>query len=143
MLFRVDPTLNEPLSMQIAANVRRSILAKEVRIGGRLPSASSLAEVLNVSIHTVLAAYQSLRSEGVIELRRGRGAIVRMSGDDMRLQLYEPLQTLFGVVSRLGLDDEELLRIVRDALGSYRSAGESTWSLSESPRTDGALGSER
>ena len=125
MLFRVDPTLDEPLSIQIATNIRRSILAKEVEIGSRLPSASSLAEVLSVNIHTVLAAYQSLRSEGVIELRRGRGAIVRVSGDDMRLQLHEPLQVLFGAASRLGLDDEQLLRVVREALVSYRSAGAS------------------
>lgn len=42
--------------------------------GERLPAAKALGESLGVSLHTVLHAYQDLRHQGLIELRRGRGA---------------------------------------------------------------------
>ena len=42
--------------------------------GSRLPSAKELAESLQLNLHTVLKAYQILRDEGLLDLRRGRGA---------------------------------------------------------------------
>jgi len=45
----------------------------------RLPPARELADSLQVSANTVLAAYRALRDEGVLEFRRGRG--VRVSDD--------------------------------------------------------------
>lgn len=76
MLIRIDTQAAAPIYTQIAREVRRAALAGEIEVGHRLPAARDLAVSLDVNMHTVLRAYQDLRDEGVIELRRGRGAVL-------------------------------------------------------------------
>lgn len=76
MLIRIDPRASAPIYAQIVTEVRRAIASGEVGTGDRLPAARELARSLEVNMHTVLRAYSELRDAGVIELRRGRGAVV-------------------------------------------------------------------
>ncbi|MGW6337172.1 GntR family transcriptional regulator, partial [Nocardia rhamnosiphila] len=69
------------------------------------------------SIHTVLAGYQRLRDEGLIELRRGRGATVRAGTPDGRAAVIELARQLVAAARRIDLDETELLEIVRAATG--------------------------
>jgi GntR family transcriptional regulator len=115
MLFRVDVAGAEPLADQIAAQVRGGIVRGELSAGERLPTARELAEVLDVNLHTVLRAYAKVRDEGLIELRRGRGAVVRGDADVTRLRLLELARQFAGEARRLGLDEAEMIAIVREA----------------------------
>jgi GntR family transcriptional regulator len=72
----LDPASPDPIYAQIAASVRRDVATGRLRPGDRLPGARDLAGVLGVNLHTVLRGYRELREEGVVELRRGRGAVV-------------------------------------------------------------------
>ena len=76
MLFRVDTAAEIPLWEQLSGSIRACAIAGQLRAGERLPSARDLAASLDINVHTVLRAYQLMRDEGLIELRRGRGAIV-------------------------------------------------------------------
>lgn len=76
MLIRIDPRASEPIYVQIELEVRRAIARGEAASGDRLPAARDLASSLDVNMHTVLRAYTELRDAGVIDLRRGRGAVV-------------------------------------------------------------------
>ncbi|MCL1897621.1 MAG: GntR family transcriptional regulator [Micrococcales bacterium] len=76
MLWRIDPSIDEPLYSQIVAQVYTAILNGEIGLGERLPAARNLAEGLGLNMHTVLRAYGELRDEGIIALKRGRGAVV-------------------------------------------------------------------
>ncbi len=114
MLFRVDPGAAEPLADQIAAQVRGGIVRGEVAPGERLPSARELADMLDVNLHTVLRAYAKLRDEELIELRRGRGAVVRGDADATRLRLVELARRFVGEAHRMGLDEAEMVAMVRE-----------------------------
>ena len=76
MLLRIDPRAATPLFTQLADAVRAEVVAGRVRAGERLPSARELATALEVNLHTVLHAYQQLRAEGLVQMHRGRGAVV-------------------------------------------------------------------
>jgi len=72
----IDPGAGEAVFEQIATQVAAQIASGALRTGERLPAARDLAAALGANVHTVLHAYQRLRDEGWIELRRGRGAVV-------------------------------------------------------------------
>ncbi|MEU5438667.1 GntR family transcriptional regulator [Streptomyces sp. NPDC020719] len=117
MLFRVDPASPLPLADQIAASVRRAIAEGTVDPGERLPAARALANSLGVNVHTVLRGYQRLREEGLIELRRGRGAVVvDTTSNRARAQLLVRVRELVDDARRLGLSEDEVVHLVRVGL---------------------------
>ncbi|MFJ9782688.1 GntR family transcriptional regulator [Amycolatopsis sp. NPDC101161] len=76
MFVLVDPSSATPVFAQIATSITTQIATGTIATGTRLPAAKDLAGSLAVNVHTVLRAYQELRDDGQIELRRGRGAVV-------------------------------------------------------------------
>ncbi|MFH8407644.1 GntR family transcriptional regulator [Streptomyces sp. NPDC018019] len=116
MLFRVDHASPVPLGDQIAASVRGALADGSVRPGERLPAARAVAESLGVNVHTVLRGYQRLKDEGLIDLRRGRGAVVTGQATPARARLTERVGQLVTEARTLGLTDEEVVAMVRSGL---------------------------
>lgn len=117
-MFRVDPGSPVPLGDQVAACVRRAVAEGSVRDGERLPAARELAASLGVNVHTVLRGYGRLRDEGLIELRRGRGAVVTSRATPGHARLIEAARRLVADARELGLTDEEVLALVRARLAA-------------------------
>lgn len=112
MLLELDPDSEQPLYQQIAAAVRRAVGEGEVSAGDRLPAARDLAQSLDVNMHTVLRAYSDLKDEGLIELRRGRGAIVR-AGHAAAASVHHLVSELVTEAKRHGLTAREINAMVR------------------------------
>ena len=73
-LLRTAPqTLTEQLAERFAGHIRDRLLAP----GTRLPSVRQCAQQQRVSPSTVVAAYDQLQAQGLIEARRNRGFFVR------------------------------------------------------------------
>ncbi len=68
-------TLTEQLAAQFGERIRQRLLAP----GARLPSVRECARRHGVSPHTVVAAYDQLLAQGLVEARRQRGFFVRES----------------------------------------------------------------
>lgn len=113
MLISVDPASPVSLGDQVSASVRRGIAEGAIRAGDRLPSAREVAAALGINLHTVLRGYQQLRAEGLVELRRGRGAVVTGAADPGRARLIERARGLIADSRALGLSDAETLELVR------------------------------
>lgn len=78
-------TLDVPLTLdrslgnqarQAHAGLRAAILDGRLATGARLPSSRALAEQLGVRRNAIVAAYEHLHSDGLVEARRGSGTFV-------------------------------------------------------------------
>jgi len=110
MLIRVDRDSPMGLADQIANQVRGALTSGRLEPGGKLPPARELATGLDVSMHTVLRAYAALRDEGLVELRRGRGAHVRSDVDPRAVGIEEQIKNLVASAERLGMSRDQLVR---------------------------------
>jgi DNA-binding transcriptional regulator YhcF (GntR family) len=110
-VLKIDPTSSVALHEQVAAAIRRAVADGEARPGERLPPARDLAAVLCVNPNTVLRALRTLRDEGLLEFRRGRG--VTVSEDASRKnELILKGNEFIEVGRRLGYRPEELIQII-------------------------------
>lgn len=65
-----------PLEEQLYRELRHSVASGEVSEGQELPSVRQLAGDLGIHWNTVARAYRRLGDEGLVAIRRGRGARV-------------------------------------------------------------------
>ena len=114
MLIRVDPASAVPLFDQLAASIRASAITGRIAVGERLPAARDLADSLDINVHTVLRAYQLLRDEGLIELRRGRGAIVTDRAADYTV-LSKAIAGVVHEARKLDIPPATLTALIREA----------------------------
>jgi DNA-binding GntR family transcriptional regulator len=61
---------------RLAESLRTQIVSGELSPGTRLPSERDLAEATSVSRTTVVAAYNLLRADALVQTRRGLGTWV-------------------------------------------------------------------
>lgn len=115
MLVRVDPASELPLFDQIASSVRADMVAGRIRPGDKLAAARELAASLDVNLHTVLRAYQLLRDEGLVDMRRGRGAVATPAAGALS-QLRSEIAELSRKAFDLGMSPDSLAALVRDSL---------------------------
>ena len=78
--FSVDRSSKSDLSEQVVCGLRRAIIMGRYPEGACLPTLSSLAADLGVSMNTVRAAFRQLSVEGLIVSRTGVGSIVQPLG---------------------------------------------------------------
>jgi GntR family transcriptional regulator len=116
MLVRVDADSGVGLAEQIANQLRGAVVTGRLEPGERLPPARELAAGLDVNMHTVLRAYAALRDEGLVELRRGRGAQVRRDLDRQKAAFDHQVRALVEAATRLGIGHDELLTQIREVL---------------------------
>ncbi|HYB24623.1 MAG TPA: GntR family transcriptional regulator [Solirubrobacteraceae bacterium] len=107
---KLDTSSAVPLHDQAAAQIRRAIAEAEAKPGERLPSARHLAAVMHVNTNTVLRALRTLRDEGLLEMRPGRGT--RVSGTPQRSALLAKAIELVKLSRESGYDRSELLAII-------------------------------
>jgi DNA-binding transcriptional regulator YhcF (GntR family) len=109
MWFMVNPDSSVGLADQISNQVRGAVVSGRLKPLDKLPPARELAAGLDVNMHTVLRAYAALRDEGLIELRRGRGAQVRATLNRDLVDLDQQIRSLLDAANRLGITRTELL----------------------------------
>ena len=113
MLFRVDQASGLSIAEQLAVQVRSAVADGTLPPGTRLPPARELASALDINMHTVLRAYAQLRDDGIIEMRRGRGAWVRADAGAGTVRLTEAVDELLAQARKLGLSLPDVLKQIQ------------------------------
>src|SRR5262249_12286083 len=75
-VIHVDPAAAVPLWKQIEEGIRGAVASGDLRPGDPVPSVRDLARDLRINPATVARAYQQLREEGLLAVRRGEGTFV-------------------------------------------------------------------
>lgn len=100
------------LHVQVAAEIRRAIAEGEAKPGERLPPAKDLAAIIGVNTNTVLRALRTLRDEGLLDFRRGRGITVAGTAD--RSAITARARELLLYARTHGYRSAELIQLIRD-----------------------------
>jgi GntR family transcriptional regulator len=110
-VLTIDPTSPVALHEQVAAAIRRAIVEGEAVPGDRLPPARDLAAVLGVNANTALRALRTLRDEGLLEFRRGRGVSVT-GASPRQTELMAKARELVLLARSLGYRPDELAQLI-------------------------------
>lgn len=134
MLIRVNEASELPIYVQIANSVREDIAAGKLSIGDVLSPAREVASGLQINVHTVLRAYQLLRDEGLVDLRRRRGAVITAAAGavaDLRSDVAALLQRAVA----LGVSPQLLAAVVASAATGVETPDQATkQSIPDLPR---------
>ncbi|MBV2367242.1 GntR family transcriptional regulator [Streptomonospora nanhaiensis] len=114
--IRIDPSSKVPPYEQIRSSVANAAARGELPVGYKLPTVRALAEQLKVAVNTVARAYRELEQAGVVETRGRSGTFIAANGDEQRAEAVAAARAYAGVISKLGLERDEALDIVRAAL---------------------------
>jgi DNA-binding transcriptional regulator YhcF (GntR family) len=122
-MIRIDVASAKPLEEQIVLELRQALAQGTVRPGDELPSARQLAGDLGVHWNTVARAYRRLADQGLLVVRRGRGAVVRdaprartrATRADVRKQFTEVVAA--GLLG--GLSRNEVVQTFEEALADF------------------------
>lgn len=109
---KIDHSDPVNLHEQVAAEIRRALADGEARPGERLPPAKDLAAVIGVNTNTVLRALRTLRDEGLLEFRRGRG--VTVSAAPEAIAVTSRVRELVRFARRHGYHSAELIRMIEN-----------------------------
>ena len=115
MLWKIDTQSSQPLHEQLAGQIRRGIATLQLAEGEKLPPAREIARSLEVNMHTVLRAFQTLRDEGLLEVRRGRGTSVAPGAESVARHV-ELARRLVAEARRAGFGNQEILQLVEAQL---------------------------
>jgi DNA-binding transcriptional regulator YhcF (GntR family) len=117
--------LNDPRALedQIAVGLRQVIAQGSVGPGEELPSVRQLAGDLGVHWNTVARAYRRLADEGLLTVRRGRGAVTRDQPRTHarmgRAALRERFSDAVAAALLGGLSRKDIAEVFKEALANF------------------------
>ncbi len=115
MLLKIDHSAKQPLHEQLAGQIRAAIVSGELKPGDKLPPARELASGLDVNVHTLLRALKTLKEEGLVDMRRGRGTAVTAAAPRVG-RLAELADELVDEAKRSGMSKQQVLSLVEAKL---------------------------
>lgn len=122
-MLKIDLASPKPLEEQIVVGLRQAVAQGLVKPGDELASVRQLAGDLGVHWNTVARAYRRLADEGLLQVRRGRSAIVsgprrtdvRTTRASLRERFTEAVAA--GVVG--GMTRDDIARVFAEALAEF------------------------
>jgi DNA-binding transcriptional regulator YhcF (GntR family) len=112
----IDSNSPTPPYEQLRVQLARQIGDHTLAVGTRLPTVRQMAADLGLAVNTVGRAYRELEEAGLIETRGRAGSFVAAAGEKARERARQAAADYAALVTSVGIDAEEAVRIVRAAL---------------------------
>lgn len=120
MNLAIDPHSSVPPYEQIRSQVADAVGSGALLAGTRLPTVRRLAQDLGLAPNTVARAYRALEQACVVQTRGRLGTFVDVAGEAFERAAFDAAQDYVRRTDELGLDDDDAVRWVRDALRADR-----------------------
>jgi DNA-binding transcriptional regulator YhcF (GntR family) len=114
----IDAASPVPPFEQLRAQFAKQIQDHTLAVGTRLPTIRHLAADLGLAVNTVGRAYRELETAGLIETHGRAGSFVSAAGEQGREEARRAAADYAAVVTRVGIDPGEAIRIIQAALTS-------------------------
>ena len=126
MLLQIDHHSGQPIYRQVIDQIRRQVLAGQLREGEQLPSVRDLAAQLRVNPMTISKVYSLLEMEGLLERRRGVGLFVaglarEKAGRTKAHMLEEALSRAVVLALQLGIPQDQVRDVLTRLYQRYES----------------------
>ncbi|MEN6334830.1 MAG: GntR family transcriptional regulator [Phycisphaerales bacterium] len=126
MLLQIDHHSGQPIFRQVIDQIRRQVMAGQLREGEQLPSVRDLAMQLRVNPMTISKAYGLLEMEGLLDRRRGVGLFVAGLGKEKASRtkadlLEEALTRAVVTAIQLGIPEEKARDLLTKLYHKYDS----------------------
>ena len=118
----IDAASPTPPYEQLRLQLARQIQERRLAVGARLPTVRQMAADLGLAVNTVARSYRELEEAGLIETRGRAGSFVAAAGEQSRARAQRAAADYAAVVTSIGIDVEEAIRIVRAALTPRKPA---------------------
>jgi DNA-binding transcriptional regulator YhcF (GntR family) len=112
----IDSASRVPPFEQLRSQLARQIQEHTLAVGARLPTIRRLAADLGLAVNTVGRAYRELEEAGLIETRGRAGSFVTAAGEEARERARRAAADYAAVITSVGIDAGEAIRIVQAAL---------------------------
>ena len=125
--FPIQIQPGQPIYEQIVHAVKRALASGHLKAGDRFPAVRVISTELGVNPNTVQKAATVLVNLGILEVRSGQGSFIAEPSPPTdkrsRWKPLEPLvETLLVEAARQGLDEEELLSLIRSQSRKLKSS---------------------
>ena len=108
---------DKPIYEQITGQIKNQIMEGSLKEGDGLPSMSTLAKELRISVITTKRAYEELEREGFITTVVGKGSFVKAADTELLREenlkrIEEHLQNAIRIAEQSGIKKEEVKEIL-------------------------------
>ncbi|MEL7649477.1 MAG: GntR family transcriptional regulator [Sedimentibacter sp.] len=125
-MIKIDNNSSKAIYEQIYDEMKRLILSRALKPDDKLPSVRELAAMIKINPNTIQKAYKSLEEDNYIYTVKGKGNFVK-DAEELRSvhikDMEEKLNNTIKSLKKLGLEDNEVLAMVRSILNEYTQGG--------------------
>ena len=107
---------DQPIYDQIYTQIKKQIMAGQLKEGEALPSIRGLAKDLRISVITTKRAYEELEREGFIHTMAGKGSFVAQKNlelirEENLKRIEAHMNAIYELGAACGLNREELMEM--------------------------------
>jgi len=122
--FRLNTKSGVPPYLQIVSQVKHALRMGILREGDQLPTVKEVVGMIAINPNTVFKAYRELELLGLVEGRTGSGTFALSApvgpAPEDQAKLVQSLSQWIAGARAKGLDEEDIVAIVRDSLNELR-----------------------